>query len=65
MNGLLKGVAGKLAAPFLFNLTSDDPALMLPGNALLFRPEGVRAATVDSSGQVRLLPIVLGTTASA
>ena len=44
-----------------FNLTSDDPALMLPGNALLFRPEGVRAATVDSNGRVKLVPIVLGT----
>jgi multidrug efflux pump subunit AcrA (membrane-fusion protein) len=34
---------------------------MLPGNALLFRPEGVRAATVDANSRVKLLPVVLGT----
>jgi RND family efflux transporter MFP subunit len=44
-----------------FKLTSENPGLMLPGNALLFRPEGVRAATVDANGRVKLLPIVLGT----
>jgi RND family efflux transporter MFP subunit len=39
-----------------FKLTSENPGLML-----LFRPEGVRAATVDANGRVKLLPIVLGT----
>jgi RND family efflux transporter MFP subunit len=61
----VKNPAGDLLAgeyaQVRFNLTSDDPALMLPGNALLFRPEGVRAATVDSNGRVKLVPIVLGT----
>jgi RND family efflux transporter MFP subunit len=44
-----------------FKLTSANPGLMLPGNALLFRPDGVRAATVDANGRVKLLPVVLGT----
>jgi RND family efflux transporter MFP subunit len=44
-----------------FRLTSPNPGLMLPGNALLFRPDGVRAATVDANSRVKLLPVVLGT----
>ena len=44
-----------------FKLTSANPGLMLPGNALLFRPDGVRAATVDANSRVKLLPVVLGT----
>lgn len=44
-----------------FKLTSPNPGLMLPGNALLFRPDGVRAATVDANSRVKLLPVVLGT----
>jgi RND family efflux transporter MFP subunit len=44
-----------------FRLTSAQPSYTLPGNALLFRPEGVRAATVDANNRVKLLPITLGT----
>ena len=61
----VKNPAGELLAgayaQVRFKLTSAEPGLMLPGNALLFRPEGVRAATVDANSRVKLLPVVLGT----
>jgi RND family efflux transporter MFP subunit len=61
----VKNPAGELLAgayaQVRFRLTSASPGLMLPGNALLFRPEGVRAASVDANNRVKLLPIVLGT----
>lgn len=61
----VKNPAGALLAgeyaQVRFKLTSPDPSLLLPGNALLFRPEGVRAATVDQNNKVKLIPIVLGT----
>jgi RND family efflux transporter MFP subunit len=44
-----------------FRLTSATPSYTLPGNALLFRPGGVRAASVDANNRVKLLPITLGT----
>jgi multidrug efflux pump subunit AcrA (membrane-fusion protein) len=44
-----------------FRLTSASPSFTLPGNALLFRPDGVRAASVDANNRVKLLPITLGT----
>jgi multidrug efflux pump subunit AcrA (membrane-fusion protein) len=44
-----------------FRLTSANPSYTLPGNALLFRPDGVHAASVDANNRVKLLPIVLGT----
>lgn len=44
-----------------FHLTSANPSYTLPGNALLFRPDGVHAASVDANNRVKLLPITLGT----
>jgi len=44
-----------------FALTSAQGGWMLPGNALLFRPEGVRVAIVDGDGRARLRPVTLGT----
>ena len=44
-----------------FRLTSANPSFTLPGNALLFRPDGVHAASVDANNRVKLLPIMLGT----
>lgn len=41
-------------------LTSSNPGLSLPANALLFRPHGVQVAVVDASGAVRLLTVELG-----
>lgn len=35
-------------------------ALSIPGNTLLFRPEGTRVATVDAEGRVRLRSVNLG-----
>ncbi|KND59757.1 putative Co/Zn/Cd efflux system membrane fusion protein [Candidatus Burkholderia verschuerenii] len=61
----VKNPAGELLAgayaQVRFRLTSDKPSYTLPGNALLFRPEGVRAASVDANNRVKLLPITLGT----
>jgi len=34
-------------------------ALTLPGNTLLFRPEGPRAAVVDADGKARLVPVTI------
>ncbi|SAK62890.1 RND transporter MFP subunit [Caballeronia temeraria] len=44
-----------------FRLTSANPSYTLPGNALLFRPDGVHAASVDANNRVKLLPITIGT----
>jgi RND family efflux transporter MFP subunit len=44
-----------------FHLTSATASYTLPGNALLFRPDGVHAASVDANNRVKLLPITLGT----
>ncbi|MDR5757203.1 efflux RND transporter periplasmic adaptor subunit [Caballeronia sp. LZ035] len=44
-----------------FRLTSATPSYTLPGNALLFRPDGVHAASVDANDRVKLLPVTLGT----
>ena len=44
-----------------FTLTSANPSFTLPGNALLFRPDGVHAATVDANDRVKLVPLALGT----
>jgi RND family efflux transporter MFP subunit len=35
-------------------------ALTVPGNALLFRAEGLRVATVDDTGTVKLMPVRVG-----
>jgi RND family efflux transporter MFP subunit len=47
-------------AQIRFRLTSSQPGLLLPGNALLFRPGGVRVAVVDAQQHVKLLPVKLG-----
>lgn len=41
-------------------LDADSKALLLPGNALLFRPDGPRAAVVDAEGKVHLRAVVIG-----
>ena len=41
-------------------LTSSNPGLSLPANALLFRPHGVQVAVVDASGVVQLKTVELG-----
>lgn len=43
-----------------FKLQDPGASLLLPGNALLFRPGGVRVAVVDEHQRVKLVPIVLG-----
>jgi len=47
-------------AQIRFRLTSSQPGLLLPGNALLFRPGGVRVAVVDAQQHVKLVPVKLG-----
>jgi RND family efflux transporter MFP subunit len=42
-------------------INADDQALVVPTNALLFRPEGARIALVDSGGRVHLTLVKLGT----
>jgi hypothetical protein len=41
-------------------LKSDKPALILPVNTLLFRPEGVQVAVVGADQRVALKTVVLG-----
>ncbi|GAC1664553.1 MAG: efflux RND transporter periplasmic adaptor subunit [Steroidobacteraceae bacterium] len=42
-------------------IVSDSPALVVPTNVLLFRPEGTRVALVDATGRVHLASVKLGT----
>jgi RND family efflux transporter MFP subunit len=44
-----------------FALGTDVAAFTLPGNTLLFRPDGVKVATVDAQHKVRLVSVSLGT----
>ncbi|SDQ21471.1 RND family efflux transporter, MFP subunit [Paraburkholderia fungorum] len=44
-----------------FALGTGEAPFTLPGNAFLFRPDGVKVATVDADHKVRLLPVSLGT----
>ncbi|EDZ98373.1 Cation/multidrug efflux pump-like protein, partial [Burkholderia sp. H160] len=44
-----------------FALGAGTVSFTLPGNALLFRPDGVKVATVDTQHKVKLLPVSLGT----
>ncbi|CAE6779697.1 efflux RND transporter periplasmic adaptor subunit [Paraburkholderia haematera] len=44
-----------------FALGAGAAPFTLPGNALLFRPDGVKVATVDPQHKVKLLPVSLGT----
>jgi RND family efflux transporter MFP subunit len=41
-------------------LTHANPGLLLPANALLFRPQGVQVAVVDVHGMVSLRTVTLG-----
>jgi RND family efflux transporter MFP subunit len=53
---VLPGAFAQVSLP----LTSANPGLSLPTNALLFRPTGVQVAAVDSKGVVQLLTVTLG-----
>jgi RND family efflux transporter MFP subunit len=44
-----------------FALGTGAAPFTLPGNALLFRPDGVKVATVDPQRKVKLLAVSLGT----
>jgi RND family efflux transporter MFP subunit len=44
-----------------FALGAGAAPFTVPGNALLFRPDGVKVATVDAQRKVKLLPVSLGT----
>ncbi|HEY4297479.1 MAG TPA: efflux RND transporter periplasmic adaptor subunit [Paraburkholderia sp.] len=44
-----------------FALGAGAAPFTLPGNALLFRPDGVKVATVDATRKVKLVPVSLGT----
>ncbi|MFM0498820.1 efflux RND transporter periplasmic adaptor subunit [Paraburkholderia caffeinilytica] len=44
-----------------FALGASAAPFTLPGNALLFRPDGVKVATVSPQHKVKLLPVSLGT----
>lgn len=44
-----------------FALGANAAAFTLPGNAFLFRPDGVKVATVDPQHKVKLIPVSLGT----
>ncbi len=43
------------------SIVSDSPALVVPTNVLLFRPEGTCVALVDATGRVHLASVKLGT----
>jgi RND family efflux transporter MFP subunit len=44
-----------------FALSGKAAAFTLPGNAFLFRPDGVTVATVDAQQRVKLVRVALGT----
>src|SRR6201996_2103857 len=44
-----------------FALGTGAAPFTLPGNAFLFRPDGVKVATVDAQHKVKLVPVSLGT----
>lgn len=44
-----------------FALDGDATPLTLPGNTFLFRPDGVKVATVDANDRVKLVKVALGT----
>jgi RND family efflux transporter MFP subunit len=44
-----------------FALGGDAMPLTLPGNTFLFRPDGVKVATVDANDRVKLVTVTLGT----
>jgi RND family efflux transporter MFP subunit len=42
-------------------IKTGSPALQVPSNVLLFRPDGPRVARVDGAGRVSLAAVILGT----
>ncbi|MCP3727372.1 efflux RND transporter periplasmic adaptor subunit [Paraburkholderia sp. CNPSo 3272] len=44
-----------------FALDGSATPITLPGNAFLFRPDGVKVATVDAQNRVKLVNVTLGT----
>ncbi|HEY1609278.1 MAG TPA: efflux RND transporter periplasmic adaptor subunit [Paraburkholderia sp.] len=44
-----------------FALDGTATPITLPGNAFLFRPDGVKVATVDANQRVKLVTVTLGT----
>lgn len=56
-NALIAGSYVQVSLP----VNVDGRALVVPTNVLLFRPEGIQIALVDSGGRVRLTPVKLGT----
>jgi RND family efflux transporter MFP subunit len=44
-----------------FAIGGDAMPLTLPGNTFLFRPDGVKVATVDANDRVKLVTVTLGT----
>ncbi|MCP3706864.1 efflux RND transporter periplasmic adaptor subunit [Paraburkholderia sp. CNPSo 3274] len=44
-----------------FALDGSATPVTLPGNAFLFRPDGVKVATVDAQNRVKLVKVTLGT----
>jgi RND family efflux transporter MFP subunit len=44
-----------------FALSAQAAPFTLPGNAFLFRPDGVKVATVDAQQRVKLVTVSLGT----
>jgi RND family efflux transporter MFP subunit len=44
-----------------FALSAQAAPFTLPGNAFLFRPDGVKVATVDAQQRVKLIKVALGT----
>jgi RND family efflux transporter MFP subunit len=44
-----------------FAIGAGAAPLTLPGNAFLFRPDGVKVATVDANNRVKLVKVTLGT----
>ncbi|MFP4905407.1 efflux RND transporter periplasmic adaptor subunit, partial [Paraburkholderia sp. BR14261] len=44
-----------------FALDGSATPITLPGNAFLFRPDGVKVATVDAQDRVKLVNVTLGT----
>ena len=58
-NGDGKLLAGAYAQVAIKGLAATTEAVTVPGNALLFRPEGPRLALVDRDGKVRLQAVTI------
>ncbi len=53
---LLAGMFGQVR----FRLPAGDSALLVPSNAVIFRPNGTLVAKVDTGNTIRLTPVKLG-----